>query len=78
MASANARKKPLPCSASTFSFAPPIVERGEYLPGEADVPKTAREFWAYVDRRCDDEDLGAASFLSRRIAAISTSGSPTA
>jgi hypothetical protein len=46
-----------------FSFAPPIVERGEYLIGEADVPKTAREFWAYVDARCDDEDLGAASFL---------------
>ncbi|HEX2762445.1 MAG TPA: hypothetical protein VHM92_01185 [Allosphingosinicella sp.] len=46
-----------------FSFAPPIAERGEYLPGEANVPKTAREFWAYVDRRCDDEDLGAASFL---------------
>jgi len=46
-----------------FSFAPPIVERGEYLIGEPDVPKTAREFWAYVDDRCDDEDLGAASFL---------------
>jgi hypothetical protein len=46
-----------------FSFAPPIVVRGEYLPGEADVPKTAREFWAYVDSRCGDEDLGAASFL---------------
>ncbi|WP_308515691.1 hypothetical protein [Sphingomonas flavescens] len=46
-----------------FSFAPPIVERGEYLIGEPDVPKTAREFWAYVDHRCDDEDLGAASFL---------------
>ena len=46
-----------------FSFAPPIVARGEYLPGEADVPRTAREFWAYVDSRCDDEDLGAASFL---------------
>ena len=46
-----------------FSFAPPIVERGEYLPGEADVPNTAREFWAYVDRLSDDEDLGAASFL---------------
>jgi hypothetical protein len=48
-----------------FSFAPPIVERGEYLPGEPDVPKTAREFWAYVDGKCDDEDLGAASFLER-------------
>ena len=46
-----------------FSFAPPIVERGEYLLGEAAVPKTAREFWAYVDKKCDDEDLGAATFL---------------
>jgi hypothetical protein len=48
-----------------FSFAPPIIERGEYLPGEADVPKTARDFWAYVDSRCDDEDLGAATFLEQ-------------
>jgi hypothetical protein len=48
-----------------FSFAPPIVERGEYLLGEPDVPKTAREFWAYVDDRCRDEDLGAASFLEQ-------------
>jgi hypothetical protein len=46
-----------------FSFAPPLIERGEYLPGEPNVPRTAREFWAYVDARCDDEDLGAASFL---------------
>jgi hypothetical protein len=46
-----------------FSFAPPIVERGEYLLGEPDVPRTAREFWAYVDTSCEDEDLGAASFL---------------
>lgn len=46
-----------------FSFVPPIVERGEYLPGEPDVPSSARLFWAYVDRRCDDVDLGAASFL---------------
>jgi hypothetical protein len=46
-----------------FSFAPPLVERGEYLIGEPDVPKTAREFWAYVEANCDDEDLGAASFL---------------
>lgn len=46
-----------------FSFAPPLIERGEYLPGEADVPGTARQFWRYVDSRCDDEDLGAASFL---------------
>jgi hypothetical protein len=48
-----------------FSFAPPIAERGEYLPGEPDIPSTARAFWAYVDRRCDDEDLGAASFLEQ-------------
>ena len=46
-----------------FSFAPPLIERGEYLPGEAGVPKTAREFWAYVDATVDDQDLGAASFL---------------
>ena len=48
-----------------FSFAPPIIERGEYLLGEPEVPKTAREFWAYVDAQCDDEDLGAASFLEK-------------
>lgn len=46
-----------------FSFAPPFVERGAYLPGEADVPQTAREFWAYVDTMAPDDDLGAASFL---------------
>jgi len=46
-----------------FSFAPPLIEKGEYLLGEPGVPRTAREFWAYVDSRCDDEDLGAASFL---------------
>jgi hypothetical protein len=46
-----------------FSFAPPIIERGEYLPGESAVPKTAREFWAYVNSVSDDEDIGAASFL---------------
>jgi hypothetical protein len=45
-----------------FSFAP-FGELGEYLPGETGIPATAREFWAYVDARCDDEDLGAASFL---------------
>ena len=46
-----------------FSFAPPLIERGEYLPGESGVPSTAREFWAYVDALCEDDDLGAASFL---------------
>jgi hypothetical protein len=48
-----------------FSFAPPIVDRGEYLPSEKDVPTSAREFWTYVDRLSDDEDLGAASFLEK-------------
>ena len=48
-----------------FSFAPPIAERGEYLPGEAGVPADAKAFWAYVDRCSDDEDLGAAGFLER-------------
>ena len=46
-----------------FSFAPPLIDRGAYLPGEAGVPANARDFWAYVDARCNDEDLGAASFL---------------
>lgn len=45
-----------------FSFAPPLIERGSYFPGES-LPDTAKEFWAYVDTICDDEDLGAASFL---------------
>jgi len=49
-----------------FSFAPPLIEKGEYLVGEAGVPATARAFWAYVDSLCDDEDLGAASFLEQR------------
>ncbi len=47
-----------------FSFAPPFVSRESYLPGD-DVPNEARAFWSYVDRLCDDEDLGAASFLER-------------
>ena len=46
-----------------FSFAPPFAERGAYLPGEAGVPDQARSFWAYVDAKSSDEDLGAASFL---------------
>ncbi len=47
-----------------FSFAPPLVERGCYLPGER-LPLTAKDFWAYVDDICEDEDLGAASFLEQ-------------
>ena len=48
-----------------FSFAPPFAERGAYLPGELDIPTDAKSFWAYVDARSDDEDLGAASFLEQ-------------
>lgn len=48
-----------------FSFAPPFVERGAYLPGEPGIPDHARAFWAYVDDRSADEDLGAASFLEQ-------------
>jgi hypothetical protein len=47
-----------------FSFAPPLIERGSYFPGD-NVPQLAREFWAYVEALCDDEDLGAASFLEQ-------------
>ncbi|HYI47952.1 MAG TPA: hypothetical protein VEX35_05745, partial [Allosphingosinicella sp.] len=43
-----------------FSFAPPLIERGSYLPGEAGIPDNARDLWAYIDAKCDDEDLGAA------------------
>jgi hypothetical protein len=47
-----------------FSFAPPLVTRGSYLPGD-DVPGDAVAFRAYVDALCEDEDLGAASFLEQ-------------
>jgi hypothetical protein len=45
-----------------FSFAPPFVARGGYLPGDS-VPDNGPDFWAYVDAVCDDVDLGAASLL---------------
>lgn len=48
-----------------FSFAPPFIERGAYLPGETGVPTDARAFWAYVDASAPDDDLGAASFLEQ-------------
>lgn len=49
-----------------FSFAPPILRRGAYLPGELGLPDEAKAFWAYVDHRAaDDVDLGAASFLEQ-------------
>ncbi len=48
-----------------FSFAPPKIARGEYLPGDT-TADNARNFWAYVDATCGDEDRGAASFLEQR------------
>jgi hypothetical protein len=48
-----------------FSFAPPCLLRGAYLPGEA-TPTTARGFWSYVDAASPDADLGAAAFLEAR------------
>ena len=45
-----------------FSFAPPFVARGTYLPGDQ-TADSAVAFWAYVDRRAQDLDFGAASFL---------------
>lgn len=47
-----------------FSFAPPFVARGCYLPGVA-APRDGPGFWAWLDGRCDDADLGAAGFLER-------------
>lgn len=49
-----------------FSFAPPIAERGAYFPGDV-TADDARSLWAYVDTCCNDEDLGAASFLEHHL-----------
>lgn len=48
-----------------FSFSAPFLDRGAHLPGESDS-HSARDLWAHVDARCDDPDLGAASFLEAR------------
>lgn len=45
-----------------FSFAPPFIARGAYLPGDS-TAENAADFHAYVDRLCGDADLGAASLL---------------
>ena len=45
-----------------FSFAPPFVARGAYLPG-LDAPEQAPAFWAWLNAQCDDPDYGAASFM---------------
>lgn len=45
-----------------FSFAPPFVARGEYLPGLA-APDSAPAFWAWLDAQCDCPHLSAHQFL---------------
>lgn len=46
-----------------FSFAPPFLDRGAYLPG-LEAPRDGPGFWAWVDAQCgDDPDLGAHGFL---------------
>jgi len=44
-----------------FSFAPPFLDRGHYLPN---LPaQTGPEIWAFVDQNSPDEDLGAATLI---------------
>jgi hypothetical protein len=46
-----------------FSFAPPFLDRDSYLPG-VDAPRTAPDFWRFVDDHCrDDPDHGAHGFM---------------
>lgn len=46
-----------------FSFAPPFVDRGCYLPG-LPFPGDGPGFWAEVERLSDDPDLGAHGFMT--------------
>jgi hypothetical protein len=46
-----------------FSFAPPFLDRGAYLPG-LDTPETAPAFWAWLDGETQDAHLGVAGFLA--------------
>lgn len=46
-----------------FSFAPPYVARGHYLPG-IDTADNGPGFWRHVNRHSNDADLGAVSFMS--------------
>lgn len=45
-----------------FSFAPPFVDRGAFLPGLA-TATDGPGFWAHVDCCSDDPDYGAQSFM---------------
>ncbi|MGL6043715.1 MAG: hypothetical protein ACRC1J_07305 [Sandaracinobacteroides sp.] len=46
-----------------FSFAPPFVARGAYLPG-LKTADDAPAFWAHVDALSGDPDFGAAGFMT--------------
>jgi hypothetical protein len=47
-----------------FSFAPPFIDAGAFLPGTA-TPKSGKAFWGFVDQACLDSDFGAASFVEQ-------------
>lgn len=46
-----------------FSFAPPFVARGAYLPG-LETADDGPGFWAHVDALSGDADFGAAGFMA--------------
>ena len=48
-----------------FSFSAPFMDRGAFLPGEADLTD-APALWSYVDAHSDDADLGATGFVQDR------------
>lgn len=45
-----------------FSFAPPFLDCGAYLPGLA-APESGPAFWDWLDGQCNDRDLGAHGFM---------------
>jgi hypothetical protein len=45
-----------------FSFAPPFLDRGAYLPG-VPAPRHGPGFWAWLDSHCADPQLSAHAFL---------------
>ena len=55
-------------------FAPPIVERGAYLPGEEGVPAEAKALWAYVDALSDDEAAAQPRLTSRLCGKVGPGG----
>ena len=67
-----------PCSASTSASPRRSPSAAPICPARPDVPATAREFWAYVDRPAATTRTSAPpASSSRRTAGISISASPT-